>query len=71
MESKYRRRNISGVYIFHKFEDEEKRQPTCFEDCPEEKQEEWLNNIRHESAKRVAKLLLNKSKNNYLDCVIK
>lgn len=51
------RRNLSGVYIFHKFEDEESRQPTCFEDCPEEKQDEWLNSLDPEAVKNLAKHL--------------
>jgi hypothetical protein len=52
-----KRRNLSGVYIFHKFEDEESRQPTCFEDCPEEKQDEWLNSLGPEAVKNLAKHL--------------
>jgi hypothetical protein len=51
------RRNLSGIYIFHKFEDEERRQPTCFEDCPEEKQDEWLDSLDQEAVKRLAKHL--------------
>jgi hypothetical protein len=51
------RRNLSGIYIFHKFEDEERRQPTCFEDCPEEKQDEWLNSLDPEAVKSLAKHL--------------
>ena len=51
------RRNLSGIYIFHKFEDEERRQPTCFEDCPEEKQDEWLNSLDPEAVKSLAKQL--------------
>lgn len=38
----YRRRNISSVYIFDKFPDEEKRQPTCIEDCQQETRRAWL-----------------------------
>jgi hypothetical protein len=53
------RRNLSGIYIFHKFEDEERRQPTCFEDCPEEKQDEWLNSLDPEAVKHLAKQLGN------------
>lgn len=52
-----KRRNLSGVYIFHKFEDEERREPTCFEDCPEEKQDEWLNSLGPEALKNLAKHL--------------
>jgi hypothetical protein len=51
------RRDLSGIYIFHKFEDEERRQPTCFEDCPEEKQDEWLNSLDPEAVKNLAKML--------------
>lgn len=51
------RRNLSGIYIFHKFEDEERRQPTCFEDCPEEKQDEWLGALEPEAVKNLAKML--------------
>ena len=57
------RRNLSGVYIFHKFEDEERREPTCFEDCPEEKQDEWLNNLEPEAVKNLAKQLANTIRN--------
>lgn len=49
-----KRRNLSGIYIFHKFEDEEKQQPTCFEDCPIDKQIEWLNSLSEEGAKNLA-----------------
>lgn len=55
--SELRRRSLSGIYIFHKFEDEERREPTCFEDCPESKQDEWLNNLDPESVKNLAKSL--------------
>lgn len=51
------RRNVSGIYIFHKFEEDERRQPTCFEDCPEEKQDEWLNSLDPEAVKNLAKML--------------
>jgi hypothetical protein len=51
------RRNLSGIYIFHKFEDEERRQPTCFEDCPEKKQDEWLESLNPEAVKSLAKHL--------------
>jgi hypothetical protein len=53
------RRNLSGIYIFHKFEGEERREPTCFEDCPVEKQEEWLNSLEPEAVKNLAKKLGN------------
>ena len=54
---KLNRRNLSGIYIFHKFDDEERREPTCFEDCPESKQDEWLNSLDTEAIKNLAKQL--------------
>ena len=36
------RRGISGIYIFDKFPDDEKRQPTCIEDCQQETRRAWL-----------------------------
>ena len=51
------RRNLSGVYIFHKFDNENQREPTCFEDCPEEKQDQWLNSLEPEEVKNLAKHL--------------
>lgn len=52
-----KRRNLSGIYIFEKFEDEEKRQPTCFEDCTEETQDRWLESLDREALIRLAKSL--------------
>lgn len=52
-----KRRNLSGVFIFHQFEGESKRQPTCFEDCPEEKQNEWLDTLDKEAIKNLSKIL--------------
>jgi len=51
------RRNISGIYIFHQFEEDERREPTCFEDCPEEKQDEWMTTLSEDSLKNLAKQL--------------
>jgi hypothetical protein len=51
------RRNISGIYIFHKFDEDERREPTCFEDCPEQKQDQWLNSLDPEAVKNLAKML--------------
>ena len=49
-----KRRNLSGMYIFEKFEDEEKREPTCFEDCTEATQRKWLENKNPEFLMNVA-----------------
>jgi hypothetical protein len=51
------RRNLSGIYIFEKFEDEEKRQPTVFEDCTEETQDRWLESLESEALRNLAKQL--------------
>ena len=66
-----KRRNLSGIYIFHKFEDEDRREPTCFEDCPIEKQDEWLNSLDPEAVKNLAKQLADTIKEigNQLDLV--
>ena len=57
MSAKINRRNLSGVYIFHKFDDEERREPTCFEDCPDKKQSKWLNTLDPDAVKHLAKHL--------------
>jgi hypothetical protein len=36
MKTNPTRRNLSGIYIFDVLPDDERRQPTCFEDCTEE-----------------------------------
>ncbi len=52
-----KRRNLSGVYILHKFEDEEKKQPTCFEDCPVAVQDKWLESLELDAVRNLAKIL--------------
>jgi len=47
------RRNLSGVYIFDTLPGDVKRQPTCFEDCTEEKQQEWLDSLTPEALKSL------------------
>jgi hypothetical protein len=56
-ENKTLRRNLSGIYIFEQFEGEEHRQPTCFEDCTEAKQDEWLESLEPEALRNLAKQL--------------
>ena len=51
------RRTLSGVYILHKFIDEEKKQPTCFEDCPVAVQDKWLESLELEAVRNLAKIL--------------
>jgi hypothetical protein len=56
-EQKVRRRNLSGIYIFEKFPEEDKRYPTCFEDCQEEAQDKYLEALSKEGVCRLAKML--------------
>ena len=51
------RRNLTGIYIFDKFEGEEERQPTCFEDCQESTQDKWLKGLEREALVSLAKQL--------------
>lgn len=51
------RRNLSGVFIFEQFEGEEKRQPTCFEDCTEATQNKWLSDMSNENLISLSKHL--------------
>lgn len=44
-----KKRNLSGIYIFEKFEDEESREPTCIEDCTEKTQDRYLNSLEKEA----------------------
>jgi len=55
-----KRRNLSGIYIFEQFEGEDKRQPTCFEDCTEATQDKWLDSLEPKAVKYLAKKLANK-----------
>jgi hypothetical protein len=52
-----KRRNLSGIFIFEQFEGEEKREPTCFEDCTEATQDKWLDSLDNESLKNLTKQL--------------
>ena len=46
MENK--RRGLSGIFIFDQFPGEERREPTCVEDCQKETRK---NKTCHQSAK--------------------
>ena len=59
MDQKAIRRNLSGIYIFDKLPGDEKPQPTCFEECSPEKQDEWLNSLEPESLKNLSRQLAN------------
>ena len=51
------RRNLSGIYIFDVLPGDVNRQPTVFEDCTEEKQDEWLQSLSLEAIKSLSKQL--------------
>lgn len=57
MMSNPTRRNLSGVYIFDTLPGDKRRQPTVFEDCTQEKQQEWLDSLTTEALKNLAKHL--------------
>lgn len=40
---KWYRRDLSGIYIFDTLPQDERRKPTCLEDCTEKKRLEWLD----------------------------
>lgn len=52
-----KRRNLSGIYIFEKFDTDEKKQAICFEDCTKETQDKWLESLDTEFLKRTVKIL--------------
>jgi len=52
-----KRRNLSGIYIFDTIEGEDKKIPTCFEDCSESTQEKWLDSLDKKALKSLAKAL--------------
>jgi hypothetical protein len=51
------RRNLSGIYIFDTLPGDDRRKPTVFEDCTEEKQNEWLDSLSPEALKSLSKQL--------------
>lgn len=57
MSSNPTRRNLSGIYIFDVLPGDKRRQPTVFEDCTQEKQQEWLDSLTVEALKNLAKML--------------
>lgn len=52
-----KRRNLSGIYIFDKFPEEEHREPTCIEDCQEETRKKWLEAQDKEALIRTVEFL--------------
>lgn len=52
-----KRYNISGIYIFDKFPEEERKQPTCIEDCQEETRTQWLESLEKEALINTVNIL--------------
>lgn len=44
-----RRRNISGIFIFDTLPQDNRRKPTCIEDCSEQTRVKWLRSLENES----------------------
>lgn len=57
------RYDVSGIYIFDKFPDEEKRQPTCVEDCQEEIRVKWLESLDIEALHKTGEIILDSIQN--------
>lgn len=55
MENK--RRNLSGIYLLDQFPEEEKRQPTCIEDCQQETSTKFLESLEKEGLIRTVEYL--------------
>lgn len=49
-----KRRNLSGVFLYEKFEDDDDKKPTCFEECSIEKQKLFLDSLTPEGVKLLA-----------------
>ena len=47
MPKELKRRNISGIYIFDKFPTDDRRKPTCVEDCQPATRKKWME--KHET----------------------
>lgn len=52
-----KKRNLSGIYILDKFGDDEKKTPTCIEECREETLDKWLESLDKGALIRTVKYL--------------
>lgn len=52
-----KRNGLSGIYFMHAFEGETKPSPTCFEDCPQHKQDEILKKYDRRAVHSLVKML--------------
>lgn len=52
-----KRHNLSGIYIFDQFFEEDRRYPTCIEDCQKETRDTWLKSLEPEALLRCCQHL--------------
>lgn len=52
-----KRKNISGIKFFHQMPGEKRGQATCFEELPENKQDEIMDQLGPNGVKNLAKQL--------------
>lgn len=57
-----KRYSVSGIYIFDKFPDEDRRHPTCIEDCQQETRLKWLESLDIEALRKTFNILKDKIK---------
>lgn len=44
-----KRYNLSGIYIFDQFPGENRRAPTCIEDCSKDTRKKWISTLDNEA----------------------
>ena len=54
---KLKRRDLSGIYIFDKFPNEERRKPTYVEDCQQETRRKWCMSKDKDYLRETIKML--------------
>lgn len=52
-----KRRDLSGIYIFDTFPNEERRKPTCIEDCQQETRRQWCMAQTKDCLRETIKML--------------
>lgn len=57
MPKELKRRNISGIYIFDKFPTDDRRKPTCVEDCQPATRKKWMEKHEADYLRNVIKQL--------------
>ena len=67
-EIELKRRDLSGVFIFDTFPGEERRKPTCIEDCQQETRRKWCMSKNPDYLRETIKILADTFKDlcNYL-----